>query len=101
MTWYTEGPAGPEPLWLWLWLNEMGLPFQPHSWNNVFTAANRRCRTVLDPEPERRLDPHRSGAGTARAVSGAGTARAVSGAGLQTNAAVPSRVAPLSNSRGP
>ncbi|MEU6904261.1 site-specific integrase [Streptomyces coeruleorubidus] len=58
MTWYTEGPAGPEPLWLWL--NEMGLPFQPHSWNNVFAAANRRCQAVLDPEPERRLDPHRS-----------------------------------------
>jgi site-specific recombinase XerD len=58
MTWYTEGPEGPEPLWLWL--NEMGLPFQPHSWNNVFTAANRRCRAVLDPEPEHRLDPHRS-----------------------------------------
>jgi hypothetical protein len=58
MTWFTEGPGGPEPLWLWL--NEMGLPFQPHSWNNVFTAANLRCRAVLDEEPERRLDPHRS-----------------------------------------
>ncbi|MFE2936958.1 site-specific integrase [Streptomyces sp. NPDC059278] len=56
MTWYTDGPAGVEPLWLWL--NEMGLPFQPHSWNNVFTAANQRCRAVLDPE--HRLDPHRS-----------------------------------------
>ncbi|MEU2911929.1 integrase [Streptomyces massasporeus] len=58
MTWFTEGPGGPEPLWLWL--NEMGLPFQPHSWNNVFTAANLRCRKVLDPEPERWLDPHGS-----------------------------------------
>ncbi|MFF5125911.1 site-specific integrase [Streptomyces syringium] len=58
MTWYTEGPGGPEPLWLWL--SETGLPFQPHSWENVFTSANNRCRAVLDPEPERRLDPHRS-----------------------------------------
>ncbi|MFF0474394.1 integrase [Streptomyces sp. NPDC004284] len=58
MTWYTEGPAGPEPLWLWL--SETGLPFQPHSWENVFTSANQRCQAVLDPEPERRLDPHRS-----------------------------------------
>ena len=33
--------------------------------------------------------------------SGVGMARAVSGSGLRTNAAVPSRVAPLSDSRGP
>jgi site-specific recombinase XerD len=58
MTWYTEGPNGPEPLWLWL--NERGLPFQPHSWENVFTAANKRCRAILDPASERRLDPHSS-----------------------------------------
>ncbi|MFE9806099.1 integrase [Streptomyces sp. NPDC005548] len=57
MTWYTEGPAGPEPLWLWL--SETGLPFQPHSWENVFTSANKRCRVVLDPEPKQGLDPHR------------------------------------------
>ncbi len=51
MTFYTEGPRGPEPLWLWL--NERGLPFLPHSWENVFTAANNRCREVLAP-PGRR-----------------------------------------------
>ncbi|MEV0259006.1 site-specific integrase [Streptomyces sp. NPDC050732] len=45
MTFYTEGSRGPEPLWLWL--NEQGLPFLPHSWEGVFTAANERCRTVL------------------------------------------------------
>ncbi|MCD9193412.1 site-specific integrase [Streptomyces albireticuli] len=44
-TFYIEGGGGPEPLWLWL--NEQGLPFLPHSWEGVFTAANDRCRTVL------------------------------------------------------
>lgn len=29
MTYFTEGPLGPEPLWLWL--NESGLPFRPAS----------------------------------------------------------------------
>lgn len=51
MTFYTEGPRGPEPLWLWL--NERGLPFLPHSWDGVFTAANNRCRQVLAPEGRR------------------------------------------------
>ncbi|MFC8238667.1 hypothetical protein [Streptomyces sp. NPDC057284] len=41
MTYLTEGPAGPEPLWLWL--NEQGLPFQPASWEGVFLAASDRC----------------------------------------------------------
>ncbi|MGW2858250.1 site-specific integrase [Streptomyces sp. NPDC001205] len=45
MAFYIEGVQGPEPLWLWL--NEQGLPFLPHSWEGVFTAANERCRTVL------------------------------------------------------
>ncbi|TKA12264.1 integrase [Actinacidiphila oryziradicis] len=45
MTYFTEGPAGPEPLWLWL--NESGLPFRPASWENVFRAASERCATVL------------------------------------------------------
>ncbi|MFD5720918.1 site-specific integrase [Streptomyces sp. NPDC127036] len=45
MTLYTEGPRGPEPLWLWL--NEQGLPFLPHSWEGVFRAANKRCKKVL------------------------------------------------------
>jgi integrase len=46
-TFYTEGRRGPEPLWLWL--NESGLPFQPHSWEGVFTAANLRCQEILAP----------------------------------------------------
>jgi integrase len=53
---FTEGPRGPEPLWLWL--NERGLPFQPHSWNGVFTAANQRCERVLTPPNRVGLDPH-------------------------------------------
>lgn len=52
MTLYTDGPEGPEPLWLWL--NEQGLPLRPASWENVFRAANDRCRQELGalmPEP--------------------------------------------------
>lgn len=45
MTLFTEGPAGPEPLWLWL--TEAGMPFRPPSWENVFRGANERCRKVL------------------------------------------------------
>ncbi|MGJ5828055.1 site-specific integrase [Streptomyces ossamyceticus] len=45
MTLFTEGPAGPEPLWLWL--NESGLPFHPESWENVFRGASKRCEKVL------------------------------------------------------
>ncbi|MFC8829469.1 integrase [Streptomyces sp. NPDC057137] len=45
MTFFTEGPLGPEPLWLWL--NESGLPFHPDSWENVFRAASDRCEDVL------------------------------------------------------
>lgn len=54
---FTEGPDGPEPLWLWL--TEEGLPLRPHSWNGVFTAANQRCEEALAPPPDRRTDPHR------------------------------------------
>ncbi|MET9086426.1 integrase [Streptomyces sp. NPDC004237] len=54
---FTEGPGGPEPLWLWL--NEQGLPFQPHSWEGVFRAANKRCERVLTPPEHQRLDPHK------------------------------------------
>ncbi|WP_280328983.1 site-specific integrase [Nocardia wallacei] len=57
MVLFTEGPHGPEPLWLWL--NERGLPFRPHSWENVFTAANQRCEKVLTPPDRVGLDPHR------------------------------------------
>ncbi|MGW7729866.1 site-specific integrase [Streptomyces canus] len=48
LTFYTEGPRGPEPLWLWL--NEQGLPFLPSSWEGVFRTANMRCKKVLAPE---------------------------------------------------
>lgn len=53
---FTEGHNGPEPLWLWL--NERGLPFQVHSWEGVFSAANRRCEKVLTPPDRIGLDPH-------------------------------------------
>ncbi|MET8629607.1 hypothetical protein ABZW30_38760 [Kitasatospora sp. NPDC004669] len=54
---FTEGPDGPEPLWLWL--NEAGLPLQPHSWEAVFRTANERCRAALEPPARLRADPHR------------------------------------------
>ncbi|MFD8474891.1 tyrosine-type recombinase/integrase [Streptomyces globisporus] len=47
MSLFTEGPDGPEPLWLWL--NESGLPLRPASWEGVFRTANERCETVLSP----------------------------------------------------
>ncbi|MBB4966808.1 site-specific integrase [Saccharothrix violaceirubra] len=53
---FAEGPRGLEPLWLWL--NEQGLPFQVHSWEGVFTAANRRCERVLTPPNRMGFDPH-------------------------------------------
>lgn len=53
---FEEGPHGPEPLWLWL--NERGLPFHPHSWEGVFRAANQRCERVLTPPEHLRRDPH-------------------------------------------
>ncbi|QHA09632.1 tyrosine-type recombinase/integrase [Streptomyces broussonetiae] len=45
MTYFTEGPLGPEPLWLWL--NESGTPFRPASWENVFRSASQRCQDQL------------------------------------------------------
>ncbi|MFD8477714.1 tyrosine-type recombinase/integrase [Streptomyces globisporus] len=45
MSYFTEGPVGPEPLWLWL--NESGMPLCPASWQNVFRAASQRCRDEL------------------------------------------------------
>ncbi|WP_369362315.1 integrase [Streptomyces sp. CG4] len=42
-----EGPAGPEPLWLWL--NEAGLPFHTAFREGVFRTANDRCESVLEP----------------------------------------------------
>lgn len=53
---FTEGPQGLEPLWLWL--NEQGMPFGPHSWEGVFRAANQRCERVLTPAKRVGLDPH-------------------------------------------
>ncbi|MFE1895214.1 site-specific integrase [Streptomyces yangpuensis] len=47
MSLFTEGPMGPEPLWLWL--NESGLPFRPASWEGVFRTASARCEEVLSP----------------------------------------------------
>lgn len=44
---FEEGPHGPEPLWLWL--NEHGLPFRPHSWEGVFRAAMDR---IADGTPQ-------------------------------------------------
>ncbi|MFE5113801.1 hypothetical protein [Streptomyces sp. NPDC056663] len=60
MTYLAEGPAGPEPVWLWLWLNEQGLPFQPASWEGVFLAASDRCEEVSGPVMEERplCTPH-------------------------------------------
>ncbi|MFJ4184138.1 integrase [Kitasatospora sp. NPDC089509] len=55
---FTEGPGGPEPLWLWL--NEQGLPFAVDSWDGVFRTANQRCARVLAPQGRRKLDPHKA-----------------------------------------
>ncbi|TAN31035.1 integrase [bacterium] len=57
MTLFIEGEHGLEPLWLWL--NELGLPFQVHSWDGVFTMANRRCEAVLTPRQRLGFDPHK------------------------------------------
>ena len=57
MTLFIDGRHGPEPLWLWL--NEQGLPFQVHSWDGVFTTANRRCARLLTPPQRLRFDPHK------------------------------------------
>jgi integrase len=57
MTLFIDGRHGPEPLWLWL--NEQGLPFQVHSWDGVFTTANRRCVRILTPPERLRFDPHK------------------------------------------
>lgn len=56
MSLFTEGPRGPEPLWLWL--NERGLPLLPHSWEGVFTNANKRCHKVLTPPGRAELNPY-------------------------------------------
>jgi integrase len=53
---FTERSKGPEPLWLWL--NEQGMPFGPHSWEGVFRRANQRCDRVLTPPDRRGRDPH-------------------------------------------
>lgn len=57
MTLFVEAEHGPEPLWLWL--NEQGLPFHVHSWEGVFTTANRRCEALLTPRMRLGFDPHK------------------------------------------
>lgn len=42
---FRETSEGLEPLWFWL--AEDGLPFQPHSWEDVFSSATKRCARVL------------------------------------------------------
>jgi hypothetical protein len=42
---FAQGPAGLEPLWLWL--SEVGMPFGAHSWEAVFRAASQPTATVL------------------------------------------------------
>lgn len=42
---FRETDHGLEPLWFWL--AEDGLPFQSHSWENVFVSATRRCAAVI------------------------------------------------------
>lgn len=54
---FVEGAEGPEPTWLWL--NEAGLPFRPHSWEAVYRTANLRCRAQLEPPKHLRRDPHK------------------------------------------
>jgi hypothetical protein len=58
MVMFTEGPRGPEPLWLWLTQN--GLPFRIDSWEGVFREANARCARVLTPARGRDWDRTRS-----------------------------------------
>jgi integrase len=42
---FERTPDGLEPVWLWL--GQDGMPFPPHSWEAVFSAASARCRRVL------------------------------------------------------
>ncbi|MGW3935387.1 site-specific integrase [Streptomyces phaeochromogenes] len=53
---FTEGPDGPEPLWLWL--TEEGLPMLPDRWNTTFRLANLRCEEELLTERERETPRH-------------------------------------------
>ncbi|MFJ6770269.1 hypothetical protein ACIQOV_04705 [Kitasatospora sp. NPDC091257] len=53
---FTEGPDGPEPLWLWL--TEEGLPMLPDRWNAVFRLANLRCEEELLTARERETPRH-------------------------------------------
>ncbi|WP_202535034.1 MULTISPECIES: integrase [unclassified Streptomyces] len=53
---FTEGPEGPEPLWLWL--TEEGMPMLPDRWNAVFRQANLRCEEQLLTAQERAVPRH-------------------------------------------
>jgi hypothetical protein len=44
---FTDGEDGLEPLWLWLWLGESGMPMAYESWEKVFDAANARVAAVF------------------------------------------------------
>ena len=65
---FAEGTDGLEPLWLWL--NEKGMPFGPHSWEGVFKEANERCARVLIPRQRAGVDPHQQFAPYATPHSG-------------------------------
>lgn len=52
---FVRSEHGLEPMWLWL--SESGLPFKPHSWEEVFAAGSRRCLAVLGSEAPR-CTPH-------------------------------------------
>jgi hypothetical protein len=41
---FRQTPAGLEPLWLWL--NEDGMPRDPHGWHHTFEMANRRVAAM-------------------------------------------------------
>ncbi|MBF6439643.1 site-specific integrase [Nocardia cyriacigeorgica] len=41
---FRQTSAGLEPLWLWL--NEDGMPRDPHGWHHTFDAANRRIAAL-------------------------------------------------------
>lgn len=45
---FTRTSDGIEPLWLWL--AQDGMPFQPHSWEDVFASGTARCKKVLGDE---------------------------------------------------
>lgn len=45
---FSTTERGLEPMWLWL--SERGTPFQPHSWEDVFSSGTLRCQRALGDE---------------------------------------------------